>query len=203
MTVLYFTKKGAIYKYTAILMFMAVASCSSEVTKYDSLVKEEMAKGTIHDSLLFGMRFGQTKKEFFDRCWQLNSKGIVKQGPNNQFVEYKLPKKKGQGLQYAITMLFYGIFNDSNTMTGMNFQFSYDGWSLWNEKLQSHELIHSVKDSLKKWYPGNDFIQLRMKKDTSEVYVKIDGNRRILIKPLDDNRIVKARIDDLRYSLDK
>lgn len=203
MIVRFFIKKEAIFKSLVIIMFVVAASCSSGASKYNALVKEEMATGTIYDSLLFGMRFGQSKKEFFDRCWKLNSEGIIKQGPNNKFVEYKLPIKKGRDLQHAITMLFYGIFNDSNTMTGMDFQFSYDGWSLWNEKLQSHELIHSVKDSIEKWYPGNDFVQLRMKNDTSEVYVKIDGNRRILIKPLDDDRIVKARIDDLRYSLDK
>lgn len=202
MIVRFFTKKEAVYKSLAIIITIAAVSCSSGAPDYDTLVKEEMATGAIHDSLLFGMRFGQTKAEFFDRCWKLNSEGIIKQGPNNKFVEYKLPKKKGKDLQHAITMLFYGIFDDSNTMTGMDFQFSYDGWSLWNEKLQSHELLHSVKDSLKKWYPGNDFVKLRMKNDTSEVYVKIDGNRHILIKPIDDNRIVKARIDDLRYSLD-
>jgi hypothetical protein len=33
--------------------------------------------------------------------------------------------------------------------------------------------------------------------------VKIDGNRRIIIEPLENNQEVNARIDDLRYIIDK
>jgi len=84
----------------------------------------------------------------------------------------------------------------------MDFQFYYDAWSLWNKELQSDQLIYSVKDSLTTWYPGNDFIEVTSK-DSIITFVKVDGNRRIMINPLDDDRIVKAKIDDLRYILNK
>ncbi|PKA98832.1 hypothetical protein B0O79_2526 [Flavobacteriaceae bacterium MAR_2009_75] len=192
-------------KNSGILVIFAflIASCSSSVSQYQELVDKEMASEKRYDSILFGMKFGQTKKQFFERCWKLNKKGVIKQGPNNKFVEYRLPLKKDQNLKDAIIMLFYGIFDRNNTMTGMDLQFSYNAWSLWNENLQSSELVPSVKDSLLKWYPGNDFKLLKMPKDTNSVFVKVDGNRRILIKPIDDPRIVKARIDDLRYISEK
>lgn len=196
---------GSLKIKTAFVLFsvLMTLSCSPSESEYQQLVKKEMDTGIVHDSLLFDLRFGQTKKQFFEQCWKLNKKGLVKQGPNNRFVEYKLPLRQSQSLKDAITLLFYGIFDENNIMTGMDLQFSYDAWSLWNEKLQSKELVHAIKDSLEKWYPGNRFKLLEMPRDTTAVFVKIDGNRRIWIQPLDDPRIVKARIDDLRYVLKK
>jgi hypothetical protein len=171
-------------------------------SKYDQLVKAEMAKGIINDSLMLGMKLGQTQKEFFDKCWKLNRDKIVTNGPDG-YVLYELPVKKENGKGDAVTMLFYGIFNETKTMTGMNFQFYYDSWSLWNKSLQSDRLIPEVKSRFMEWYPGNDFIKVELKNGEGEIFVKVDGIRRITIKPLDDNRIVKAQIDDLRYILSK
>lgn len=189
------------FKLLIFILFISLLSCSE--SEYSKLVKTEMAKGIIHDSLFLGMKLGQTQKEFFDKCWKLNNKGIVAQGPSNKFVQYKLPIKEGDGLKHTITMLFYGIFNEDRIMTGMNMQFSYDAWSLWNKSLQSDQLIPVVKDSLKTWFPGNEFLKVEMEKGKAELFVKIDGNRRVTIKPLDEAKIVKAQIDDLRYILNE
>ena len=129
-----------------------------------------MASGVVYDSVLFNMKFGEQRQDFFQKCWQLNQKGIVTNGPGSQTVKY---------------------------------QFYFNAWSIWNKKLQADKLVPVVMDTLKKWYPGNDFIKVPLKKDSTQIFVKIDGNRRITIKPLDDNRIVKAKIDDLRYVLDE
>lgn len=183
------------------VMLMVLVSCNQ--SEYDRLVKTEMASGIVYDSLLFGLKFGQTKKEFFDICWKLNKNGLVTNGPDNNFVAYNLPQKNPAQLKNAITMLFYGVFNEDQVMTGMDLKFSHKAWSLWNKNLQSDQLLMSIKDSLQTWYPGNNFITVNMPKDTTALLIKIDGNRRITLKPLDDPRVVKARIDDLRYILDK
>ena len=162
-----------------------------------------MAKGVVYDSLLFDMKFGQHKQDFFQACWQLNQKGIISNGPGNTSVKYSLPMKAGVANDNSITLLFFGDFNEEKIMTGMDFQFYYDAWSIWNKSLQSDKLLPVVMDSLKKWYPGNDFIKVPLKKDSTEILVKVDGNRRIIIRPLEDERIVKAKIDDLRYVLEK
>jgi len=162
-----------------------------------------MAKGVVYDSLLFDMKFGQHKQEFLSACWKLNQKGILSNGPGNTTVKYKLPLREDVPMKWAITMLFFGDFNKDKIMTGMDFQFYYSAWSIWNKDLQSYQLVPVVMDSLRKWYPGNDFIKVPLAKDSLDIFVKVDGNRRIVIKPLDDNRVVKAKIDDLRYALDE
>lgn len=182
------------------VFFVLLVSCSE--SKYSSLIKEEMSKGIVQDSLFLGLKLGQSQKEFFDKCWQLNRDKIVTNGSDG-FVMYVLPGGGKGDLGQAITMLFYGIFNEEKVMTGMNLQFYYDSWSLWNKSLQSDQLIHEVKDRLKSLFPGNDFISVSLNNEKDELYLKVDGNRRITIKPLDDNRKVKVKIDDLRYVLEK
>ncbi|WP_461444569.1 hypothetical protein [Maribacter sp.] len=189
-----------VLKINLLCIAMLFLSCSG--SEYSQLVKREMAKGVIHDSLLFDMRFGQHKQEFFQQCWQLNQKGVITNGPGNKTVKHVLPQKVEDAAS-SLTLLFFGDFNEKDIMTGMDLQFYYNAWSIWNKKLQSDQLIPVVMDSLNKWYPGNDFIKVPLKKDSAEIFVKVDGNRRITIKPLDDDRIVKAKIDDLRYVLEK
>ena len=183
-----------------LLLLILLVGCSE--SKYSKLVKTEMAKNIVNDSLLFEMKFGQTRQEFYDQCWKLNSKGIISHGPNNNFVKYYLPQKEGDSSINSIKMLFYGIFDKEKIMRGMDMQFSYKAWSLWNESTHSDKLITVVKDTLQSWYPGNGFIEVTMKRSKKDIFVKVDGNRRIIIEPLINTKDVDVRIDDLRYTLD-
>lgn len=182
------------------LLIILLLGCSE--SKYSTLVKTEMSKGIVNDSIFLGLKLGQTKKEFFDTCWKLNTNQVVTNGADG-FVEYTLPTKGRDRSDQEITMLFYGIFDEENIMTGMKLQFSYDAWSLWNKSLQSDQLLLIVKKLLKEWYAGNDFIKVDIANNKKQIWVKVDGNRRITIKPLDHDRTVKAQIDDLRYVLEK
>ncbi len=183
-----------------LILLIVLVSCSE--SKYSMLVKTEMAKNVVNDSLMFGMKFGETRQDFYDQCWKLNNEGIIMQGPSNSFVRYDLPIKEGESSTHAITMLFYGIFDKEKIMTGMDMRFSYVAWSLWNKSLHADKLLPNIKDSLQSWYPGNDFVQVRLKKTKKDIFVKVDGNRRIIIESLENNKDVNARIDDLRYILD-
>jgi hypothetical protein len=162
-----------------------------------------MAKDIVNDSLIFGMKFGQSSQLFYDQCWRLNNKKIITHGPSNKFVQYELPVKKGDSTKNAMTMLFYGIFNKEKIMTGMDMKFYYVAWSLWNKSLQSDKLVPVVKDSLRSWFPGNDFITFPAKNTEGLIHVKVDGNRRIIIEPLKNTKDVDVRIDDLRMILEK
>lgn len=93
--------------YILILLIMLV-SCTE--SKYSKLVKTEMSKNIVNDSLLFGMKFGDSKQDFYDKCWKLNNEGIIMQGPSNEFVRYDLPIKEDDSSTYAITMLFLWNF---------------------------------------------------------------------------------------------
>jgi len=188
------------YRGYILLLLILLVGCSE--SKYSKLVKTEMAKNIVNDSLLFEMKFGQTRQEFYDQCWKLNNQKIIKQGSNNNFVQYYLPQKEGDSSINSIKMLFYGIFDKEKIMRGMDMRFSYNAWSLWNESTHSDKLITVVKDTLQSWYPGNGFIEVTMKRSKKDIFVKVDGNRRIIIEPLINNKDVDVRIDDLRYTLD-
>lgn len=188
-------------KIFGILFFVLIISCSG--SEYTKLVETEMATNVVHDSIIFGMKFGQTRQEFYDQCWKLNNQKIITHGSSNKFVTYNLPINKSDSTQKAIAMLFYGTFNKKKIMTGMDMKFYYVAWSLWNKSLQSDKLVPVVKDSLKSWFPGNDFITIQAKKTEGLIHVKVDGNRRIIIEPLKDTREVDVRIDDLRYMLNE
>jgi len=199
----FFMNSKILLKIRLLLICALFWKCSGSESDYANLVKREMATGIVHDSLLFGMRFGQHRQDFFQTCWKLNQKGIIANGPGNKWVKYELPLQQKASPETGMTLLFFGDFDEKKVMNGMNFQFYYSAWSIWNKNLQSDKLLPVAMDSLKKWYPGNDFIKVPLKKDSLEVFVKVDGNRRITIRPLDDDRIVKAKIDDLRYVLEK
>ncbi|PHS54429.1 MAG: hypothetical protein COB01_01810 [Lutibacter sp.] len=178
------------YYFLLVLVF-TLLSCESE---YSKLVKKELATEIKNDSLFFGMKFNDTKQEFFDICQELNEKELVSHGPENKFVEYiiKAPNDDGSSIQ----MLFYGIFSKKNIMTGLNMRFSYNAWSPWNKKLSADKLIPNIKDTLQKWFPGNEFIKVDLKDLNNEVYVKIDGNRQIKMYTIDE-KVVAVKIEDL------
>ena len=141
------------------LLGMVLFSLGSCQSKYDSTVKKEMASGKRIDSLQFNLYFGDSKKDFFAKCWELNKKGLIKQGPKNQYVAYEL---KGTS-ETAMTHLFYGIFNEEKQMVGLDMEFTYDGWSPWTEKLQSDKLLFVAMDTLKNGILGTIFSCWKMR----------------------------------------
>lgn len=179
-----------------IVIFFAqllIYSCSS--SPYDKLVNRESSKTIVLDSLVFDFHFGDTKKYFFQRCMALNKQELIKEGPNNKFVQYTL-EATGEN-ESPIQMLFYGIFNKENIMTGMDMRFSYNFWSAWSDEYSAQKLIPQLKDTLINWYPGNDFIPVKIPNNEGAVFVKIDANRQILMYAIDTKDVV-VKIEDLR-----
>lgn len=184
-------KKIFLNKITVSIMFLLVAfSCQSDYTK---LVKKELARNISNDSIFYGLKFGNTKKEFFDTCWELNRKGIATHGQNNDYVQTVLEPKDSLEVTQRMLMLFYAKFNAYDKITAMDLKFSYSAWAPWNKELQSDKLLPVVKDTLLKWYPGNDFIITK-----NNAIVKVDGNRQIQVK-IDSDRDVSVIIENLAY----
>lgn len=179
----------------SILFFI---SCQSEYAKY---VESELDKGIINDSLIFGMKMGQTRKDFFRICWDLNKAQIITngEGMNAKYVE-KLDSTKDKTLQK--TMLFYGIFDQTDTMRGMNIKYRYDSWAPWNKDRHSSVLLNEMKEFYRTKYKGNEFLEIDLEGIKYKAYVKIDGNRQILMYQKDDKDIA-VKIEDLRYKYKK
>lgn len=190
-----------ISKVYAVLLLLAVGAmgCKSDYQQY---VEREMASGTTQDSLIFGMRIGQTKKDFFAICWDLNKQKIISQGNGNRTARYIADQDTlGDNLE-AKDMLFYGIFDDNDIMRGMEMTYSYLAWSPWNRNKQSDSLLMVLRDQYLANYPGNDFIEIDIQELKMPALVKIDGNRQILMYPKGQKDVV-VKIEDLRYKLQK
>jgi len=153
---------------------LLVTGCQSE---YERMLEEELASGERHDSLFLGLHFGMSRKDFFVHCWRLNRDSVIRQGLNNSSVLYELEDELGS----PAAMNFYPNFVDT-TIHEMPVIFSYEGWAPWNKGLSSDSLLVEVLELLQAWHGGREFLKIESPGKRS-AYVKIDGNRRILVHP--------------------
>ncbi|HZY82169.1 MAG TPA: hypothetical protein VFE50_21740 [Cyclobacteriaceae bacterium] len=167
-------------------------SCESDYTK---AVKSELAKGVRADSLLFDIKFGTTREEFYGTCFDLNKRHIVTQGIGFS-VQYMIKDSITGKKPVDIQMLFYPGFDTLDIVNAMNIEFRYPGWMPGERELQSDSLQSHVRAILTKWYGGNPFITARIHEQ--DIPVKVDGNRRILLFMEDEQRVL-ARISDLSH----
>jgi hypothetical protein len=180
-----------------VLMSFFLFSCQSE---YERTVSKEMKSGKIYEDLIFDMKLGQTQKEFYARCWDLNKEKKISQGSGNRYAKYLIPEGEIFEEPDPIEMLFYGIFDEEKIMRGMDMIFKYSKWSPWNEDYHSDRLIERLNKHYMHLYEGNPFIKFDTGLDKLPAYVKVDGNRRILMYPL-NNHDVSVKIEDLRFKL--
>lgn len=172
---------------------VTLSACQSDYTK---LVKEELGKGVRQDSILFGINFGDTRQDFYGRCFDLNKQQLVMQGPNNNSVQYiftdSLVHKKPQ----KIRMLFFPNFDDKDRIAEMQMEFNYDGSAMYDSAMGADTLKSHLKELLVAWYKGNEFVNAHL--DDGDLPVKVDGNRRILLYTIDNNSVM-VRVQDLLH----
>jgi hypothetical protein len=180
-----------------LLLATGLMGCKSDYQQY---VDREMASGTTQDSLIFGMRIGQTKKDFYAICWDLNKQQIIREGTGNRTARYIADQDSTGSSLEAKDMLFYGIFDDNDTMRGMEMTYSYLAWSPWNRNKQADSLLVVLRDQYQRHYPGNDFMEIDIKGVETPALVKIDGNRQILMYAK-GQKDVAVKIEDLSYKL--
>lgn len=173
-----------------IVAFTLAAGCTRQ-SEYHQIVERELAKGVRHDSLFLGLELGMTSKEFYAHCWELNKKGLVKQGPENMTVEYKI----NGDLKHPATMNFYPSFHEDRIYE-MPVTFAYEGWAPWNKDLFADSLQLDVLKLYENWY-GTGFLKIEHPRKGA-AYVKVDGNRRISIYKDIDDKTVNVLYTDLR-----
>lgn len=194
--------KNLRYEYflTFMLFFMMISldSCKSDYTRY---VEKELARGIRNDSLIFGLSIGQDGKDFFDKCTELNKLQLITEGggKNAKYIE---PYDSLGDNTKRKEMLFYALFTDDNKIYGMRMTFSYLSWTLWNEEFHSDKLMVDIKDKMMRDYGGNEFIEVDLNNGGLKTFVKIDGNRRIVIVPK-DKKDVYVKIEDLNYVMEQ
>jgi len=160
------------------------------------MVKAELDKGIRQDSLLFGIRFGDTRDDFFGKCYDLNKDSLITQGPNGTSVQYLFIDSLVHSRPTRMRLLFYPTFDQDEKISEMKMEFSYQGWAPWNRELHSDSLEHKLILLLEKWYPGNSFVVADIR--NMKVPAKVDGNRRILID-VKDAQSVRVMVQDIRH----
>jgi len=172
---------------TLILLGSSLAGCNSP-SGYHSQLSQELSRNVRYDSLFFGITLGMTKKDFYSTCWELNKQGVFHQGTRNTTVLYKV-----EDLGPQIDMDFYPNFTDEKIIE-MPVYFKYAGWAPWNKHLSADSLQLHLIPLLEQWY-GPGFMPIRLANQPA-AYVKIDGNRRILLT-IEDEINVKALFSDM------
>lgn len=180
---------------TIILMCVGVLAggCGDWATG-DARVERERSEHATHTELFLGYELGMAKQAFFDHSWALNKRGLVRQGPRNQTVQYELDDE----LPHPAKMYFYPDFHE-DTVFRMRVRFQYNAWAPWNRHLWSDSLQAHVVDLFSEWY-GEGFTEAKSKDDRlgadgRRVYVKRDGNRRIVVAQSSDSEVVALFTD--------
>lgn len=177
-------------------IFLAIAlfsqSCKSDYTR---MVEKELSSGIIYDSLLFDLKIGQTKKDFYKSCWDLNKTEKITAGSGNKYALFVLPSDSTDANPDKINVEFYGMFDDKDIMHGMEMKMEYYSWAPWLDQFQSDKLMKHIQQKMMEDYPGNEFIEIPVGDIMAKV--KVDGNRQIRMFPLDDKQIM-IKIQDVR-----
>lgn len=177
------------------LLTIAVLLTSCLQSDYTKLVKAELAKGIRQDSLLFGIKFGDTRNDFYGRCHDLNQQKLITQGPSGGTVQYLFKDSLVHDVPTDMSMLFIPVYDEADKIIEMNLEFSYTGWAPWNEALFAHNLKMKVIELIMKGYGGNSFVDAKI--NQTDIPVKVDGNRRMIVYIKDDRNVVVKMQDIL------
>jgi hypothetical protein len=160
-----------------------LAACGRPDSEYRSTVQRELASGKRVNELLFDVKFGMSRRDFYDYCWRMHQKDSFSDGGNVTSVLYKMKTQ----LRHPASMNFFPEFRQ-DSIYKLWAQVGYDAWAPWNRQQWSDSLLLDVVRLYSQWYPGNEFIELKDAK-RGTIYVKVDGNRRIIIGRKDDYHV--------------
>jgi hypothetical protein len=166
-------KRTIVWLLPILISGLILTGCSPK-SRYDRMLKRELASGVRYDSLFIGLYFGMPEKTFYLHCWDLNKQGKIRQGESNTTVLYDLKKE----LKHPAVMDFYPRFKEGRIYE-LPIRFKYTGWAPWNKELSADNLQLDVLEWYKKIY-GDGFIKVQHPK-RGVAYVKVNGNRRITI----------------------
>ena len=178
---------------------LMMISCKSE---YEQLVSSEASKGVRYDSLLFDIKIGDSRMDFYEKCWKLNAKQKITNGTGNRSARFQIQGDSLSETPQNIDVLFYAIIDEKDIVQGMEMTCSYVAWAPWNTDLHADKLALHLKDYIEEHYGGNNFIDIKDQALPEATFVKVDGNRRILMYPLNDKDL-KVLMEDMTFVMSR
>ncbi len=175
------------------LLLFAFSQTGCQNSEYDKLVRSELARGVRVDSLFLGLHFGDSKKDFFDKCRKMNAEGVTEDGSSAGLNVQVLQKVDTTLTDKPIYKYFYPEFDDKFTITGVPVNYAYVSYFPYIERYKSKALLPQVVKLLEHEY-GKFLVVAKPGKDT--IYVRVDANRRIVVS-IKDDQFVLANFTDL------
>lgn len=169
------------FLFLSVIIFIFLTACQSD---YDKMATREAARGVRNDSLFWTIKLNMPADSFFVQCLELNHRQLLLQGETGKSVVH--PIKKPEMMSDA-AMIFYPVFSKKNTIMEVPMTFQYESYFPFQTDFNSDKLLPDVLQLMEKWY-GKGFIKLE-KIPNDPVFAKIDGNRRVLIRKLDDAKV--------------
>jgi len=173
-----------------IVMFFSLIACDQR-TDYERLIESGKNSDVRNDSLFLGYELGMEQQEFLDRSWELNQKGLLTGGAQ---IEYQFTE-----LSNNARMVFYPHFNNGKIHV-MPVEISFHSWAIWNRDLYSEHLIDQLLEYYETVY-GPGFQLVDHPTLNRKVWMKVDGNRKIVVYPKDD-MITRVEFTDLSVETD-
>lgn len=170
-----------------------ISSCSEKIS-YDEYVETELSKGIYYDSLVYGVHFGMTFPEFDSYCLEMNKKKIFM--PNHSGTAVRL--RLSDGFNAPVYFDFFPIASSNQTITELTSTMSYQDFSYYDKKYRIENLVLETKAFFEKGYGGNKFIEMAHENQLLKFnYIKIDGNRKIVLSPSFDGQMLNISFQNL------
>lgn len=180
--------------YWLFIIAILLLSCKESIEgRYKKYEKSELAKGVRKDSLFMGLYFQMTKEDFRTYCFDMNLEGKFKQGGNKSsiWVESKL-----ESTTYPAAINFYPNFKDDK-ISELNASIYYKNAVYKDGIFELDSLMLDVLGLMKKWY-GKEVFKIKSPFFYKEdVYVMVDGNKRITIYPDSSEQMIDLWFVDL------
>jgi len=189
------TRNGKWFIGFGLIFGMVTISSCSEKIKYGDLVSNELAKGIRYDSLIYGIHFGMTNEEFGDYCAEMNRKKIFMPNQNGSAVSLELQN----GFNSPVYIEFFPRFENGIKITKLEAILNYRDFSYYNKNYAIENLIIETKTNFEKGYGGNKFFEMPHENNLLKYqYIKIDGNRKIVLSPNFDGQKLNIEFEDLK-----
>ena len=180
-------------KIPVLLLSLLLLTCAcTPKNKYEEMVEAGLASKVRYDSLFFGLHFNMTADEFFQHCFEMNQQGIFFQNPNGTEVQYKFKN------EFKDTVIFNFFPNlENKAIHELRGHLYYQHWTPYQKKYSADSLQLEVVELFERWY-GGTFVKIPNPQELlGDIYVKIDGNRKISIYNNLDNRKVEVWFVDI------
>ena len=183
--------------------FFNLFSCGSDSSvidkkSLDKLIIKETSRSQRYDSIVYGVKLGMSSDDFFYYVDKAYREGLFYPSRGNTMVKIEFNK----GFDHPVNFEFFPANAKSKFTPLKQFKagISYINYSIYNQEMTLSKLLKQSIQFFENGYKGNKFLKVPNNKDIfiKYNYVKIDGNRLILIKPSSTFNELNIIFEDLK-----